>query len=103
MKIRTFTKKHVLERNIFGRPVETQYRTYIYKWTLTGRKYLAIRRVVIYDGGTFFGWNYVSLDKIEKVYCTFVSNIKVATSYNPQEATFLMKDIPSHPNKYILE
>ena len=103
MKLRTLTKRRVFERNIFGRPVATHYDIYIYKWTLTGRKYLAIKRFVTYDGEPVFGRGIVFLKQIEKVYCTFVSNIKVATSYNPQEVTFLMKDIPSHPNKYILE
>ena len=103
MKLRTLTKKNVSERNIFGRPVEAQHRTYIYKWTLTGRKYLAIIKVVLYDGETFFGKGVVLHKNIEKVYCTFVSNINVATYYNPQETNFLMKDIPLHPNKYILK
>lgn len=102
MKLRTLTKKRFLKRNIFGQPVETHYETYIYKWTLTGIKYLSIIKVVKYNGEQFFGKDIVLLKNIEKVYCTFVSNINVATYYNPQETNFLMKDIPLHPNKYIL-
>lgn len=103
MKLRTLTKKKVLKRNIFGRPVETQHRTYIYKWTLTGKKYLVIIRVVLHNGEPLFGTDVVLHKNTEKVYCTFVSNINVATYYNSQETNFLMKDIPLHPNKYILE
>lgn len=102
MKLRTLKKRNVLKRNIFGQPIETQYRTYIYKLTWTGIKYLRIIRVFTYNGEPCFGANAILCKDIDEVYCTFENNINNATIFNPQEVTFLMKDILSQPNKYIL-
>ena len=102
MKLRVLTKKVILRRNIYGIPIEVQHRKYLYKWTLTGRKYLGIKETRDYDGKKWIGAETILYKNTKKVICTFVNCMELATSFNDQQVTYILKNIITEPDKYEL-
>lgn len=103
MKLFLRKKIKVYRRNIFGIALQYEERCYIYKWTWKGRQYLRIR--VCDDRGPVFGTvdSGILNKNVVEVWCTWISKFKEAHNYSKQEADFILKDVRTQPDKYILK
>lgn len=103
MKLYIEKEVHVLTRNILGEPIESEDWYYIYTiiknhwWSREKKQYLNIRRRGFYDGCKH------PVDEEGQTFnVTFSDTSTYIPNWTKEEAEYLVSNIQSNPNKYIL-
>ena len=103
MKLYIEKKVKVLTRNILGEPIQTEDWYYIYFivknhwWSRTKKQYLNLKRRGFFDGRIH------PVNEPDQTFnVSFSDNVYDASVWTKEEAEYLVSNIQSNPNKYIL-